>query len=524
MKRYVLLLALSAFILSVYCQPVTFQKTYGIVGDDRALSAKQTTDGGYIISGFSTNLGAGNQDVYLIKTDSNGDTLWTKTFGGISSEWGNSVLQTIDSGYIISGYTHSFGFLNSEVYLVKTDALGNLLWTKTFGTANQDYSYSIQQTTDAGYIITGYFDSSGSIGGNDVFLIKTDVNGDSLWTKSFGGMDNDEGQFVQQTTDGGYILTGTTSSFGAGTYDIYLIKTDSSGDTIWTKTFGGLNEDFGACIQQTTDGGYVVIGNTRSFGAGSTDIVLFKTDYNGNLIWTKTFGGGAGDMGVFVQQTTDGGYILTGYANGIISSDLYLIKTDTNGDTLWTKTFSGLGNVTGRSVQQTTDGGYIVAGFNDGGGSGNSDFYLIKTDANGNSGCNQNNMVTVVTSPLMTVTSPTTLVNSYSAIITTPVSTIISTGGMVTTLCTTVGIPPLSLAERSGVRLSPNPFSNKLTIISKTNQPLEITLFDITSRKLLQQQFTNSITLNTSHLSKGIYIYQLRNKNAVIKKGKVVKD
>jgi len=340
---------------------IGWTKTFGGAYNDYGYSVQQTSDGGYIITGtkgfWSTSY------VYLIKTNVNGDTTWTKIFGGTGSDSGYSVQQTSDGGYIIAGYN---GYSYS-VYLIKTDANGNQVWTKTNRAFS--YGYSVQQTSDGGYIITGEWLYP------YVYLIKTNANGDTIWAKTYG---RTCGYSVQQTSDGGYIITG--NRYGG----VYLIKTNANGDTIWTKTFGGTGN--GYSVRQTSDGGYIIAGYTSSFGAGGYDVYLIKTNANGDTIWTKTFGGTGNDCGYSVQQTLDGGYIIAGYTSsfGAGGYDVYLIKTDANGNAVWTKTFGGNDNDYGRSVQQTSDGGYIITGYTASFGAGGSDVYLIKTDANGN--------------------------------------------------------------------------------------------------------------------------------------------
>jgi len=357
--------------------------TYGGAESDWGNSVQQTTDGGYIIVGGTTSFGSGDADVYMIKTLSNGDTLWTRTYGGSDTDEGNSVQQTSDGGYIITGETKSYGAGSYYVYLIKTDNNGDTLWTQTFGSTGIDKGNSVQQTSDGGYIITGTTSSYGA-GLDDVYLIKTDINGDSLWTRVYGGAESDIGHSVQQTTDGGYIITGRTISYGAGASDVYLIKTASNGDSIWTRTFGGATGDAGYSVQQTIDGGYIIAGRTSIFN--SLDVYLIKTTSTGDSIWTQVFGGSMKtDEGHSVQQTIDGGYIVVGetWSYGSGETDIYLIKTTSTGDSLWTQVYGGADYDRGYSVQQTSDNGYIITGHTQSFGPGDTDVYLIKTDVNG---------------------------------------------------------------------------------------------------------------------------------------------
>jgi hypothetical protein len=330
-----------------------WMRTYGL---GEGLSVQQTSDGGYIVAGYIEPSSA----VYLIKTDANGDTVWTRAFGGTGCFGdGCCVRQTSDGGYIVTGD------FTGDVFLIKTDANGDTVWTRTCGGAGNVEGRSVQQTSDGGYIVTGGTvpDTSGC----DACLIKTDANGDTVWSRTYGGAGQDEGYAVQQTSDGGYIVAGAVTPDTSFWSDACLIKTDANGDTVWTRTYGGADLDWGSSVQQTWDGGYVIAVNytTGMYGQG----YIVKTDARGGPLWTDTVGLNANA----VQQTSDRAYIVTGWS--------YLVKIGANGDVLWV---SPLLEAMGNSAQQTSDGGYIVTGWFEPYPSGARDIFLIKTDANGN--------------------------------------------------------------------------------------------------------------------------------------------
>ncbi len=389
-------LDLSLFNHTLFAQTI-FQRSIGGGAKESGMSVQLTSDGGYVITGISTSYGSGGADVYLLKVNGNGNLQWSKAFGGTRNDFAEDVQTTSDGGYIITGRTLNFGVIRStiSVYLLKIDNTGNLQWSNTYGYTGSDHGYSVQETTDGGYIIAGLTQRSGT--GDDVFLIKTFNNGNLDWSKQFhnpnGGIEH--GYSLQQTTDGGYIIAGLT----APNHDVYLLKTDNNGNLEWTRTFGGTGRDIANSVQQTTDGGFIITGETSSFGAGGQDVYLLRTDANGDLLWSKTFGGSERDIGYYVRQTNDGGYIIAGVTAsfGVDFWDAYLIKTDGNGNLEWSKTFGGVSVDIGRSVQQTQDGGYIVTGATNSFGGG-TNVYLIKTDNLGNSGCNEGNPITLESS------------------------------------------------------------------------------------------------------------------------------
>lgn len=381
MKKLLLILTIVTFnFLVTFSQsPDTlWTKTYGGAEWEIGFSVQQTNDGGYIIAGQTNSFGAGGNDVYLIKTDSEGDTIWTRVYGSPGNEIAYSVQQTLDGGFIIAGRTTPSGTNNPDVYLVKTDANGDTLWTRTEGGDDDDEAYAVIQTDDGYYIAVGTTRSYGQ-GYADVFLVEYSPNADTVWDDAFGGNANDYGYALQET-ENGYIMAASTGSFGAGNFDAWLVRIDWEYEILWHKTFGGLNGDHAYDVQLTSDGGFIGAGSTSSFGPGDNSYFLFKASSDGDSLWAKTYGGEDKDECKSVKQTPNGGYIMAGSSKsfGTGNFDWYIVRTDNSGDSLWTKVFGGTSDDECFSVQLTDDGGYIIVGSTRSYGAGNSDVWLIK--------------------------------------------------------------------------------------------------------------------------------------------------
>jgi hypothetical protein len=358
--------------------PTEWNKTYGGANIDAAWSMIQTSDGGYALAGYTESFGAGGQDFWLVKTDSVGNMVWSQTYGGANNDEAFSVIQTSDGGYALAGYTQSFGAGGQDFWLVKTDSFGNMVWNQTYGGANNDEAWSVIQTSDGGYALAGVItlpDWS-----YDFLLIKIDSVGNIIWGKIYGGAYGDWALSMIQTSDGGYALAGYTQSFGAGGQDFWLVKTDSVGNMVWSQTYGGASDDWAWSVIQTSDGGYALAGMTKSFGAGLNDFWLVKTDSVGNMVWNKTYGGASDDWAFSVIQTNDGGYALAGLTQsfGAGGQDSWLIKTDSAGNMVWSQTYGGASGDAAFSVIQTSDGGYALAGGTASFGAGMVDFWLVK--------------------------------------------------------------------------------------------------------------------------------------------------
>ena len=353
---------------------ITFRQTYGGNAVDVGSSLQQTSDRGFIIAGLSysfSGLGA-----YLVKTAENGTLEWQRSFHrGTLPAGFQAVTSTTDGGYAAAGWTEyvpSTGIIAS--YLIKTNASGDTLWTRVYPFTVHGLASALQQTTDGGFIMTGEVNSQ-------LYVMKTNTNGDTTWVRIFPG--NGHGTSVQQTSDGGFIVLG----WGQDSFIRYLkfVKLDSTGTTQWQKTFGETNNfSYSGAVRQTIDGGYIISGDYAAGVGGGSQAYMIKTNAVGDTTWTRKYFPPGYHHGASVSQTFDGGYIVAGVAGPNVNvQDAFLMKTNENGDSVWAKTFGGGGQDRALSVVQTSDGGYAFSGETNSSGAGLADVWLVKGDASG---------------------------------------------------------------------------------------------------------------------------------------------
>jgi uncharacterized protein (DUF2147 family) len=329
-----------------------WRKNFGGINDDFAISVQQTTDGGYIVAGFGDSFTHGGMDFLVYKLDGSGNKQWRRNYGGADSEKAFSIKQTLDGGYIVIGYTSTFVYGSDVDFLVyKLDSSGNKQWRRNFGGIGNDYGTVVIQTLDEGYLFMGDTDSYGhGVGDYDILLYSIDKYGNEKWQKNFGGLGDEYtwdywagDSSIVQTSDGGFIFCSMSGSFTHGGIDFLLYKLDANGNKQWRKNYGGTFNDEAYSIVQTSDGGYIVAGTTESFTHGGIDFLLYKLDTNGTKQWRRNFGGLADDYAFSIKQTSDGGYIVAGTTMTFVHTadkpDFLVYKLSANGIKQWRKNF-----------------------------------------------------------------------------------------------------------------------------------------------------------------------------------------
>lgn len=408
---------------------IDWTKSFGGSSDDVINDVISTSDGGFAYFGTSKSIDGDisdkiqeENDFWLFKTDAEGNLLWSKTFGGSNDDQGQKIAQTVDGGFIITGFSMSNdgdASVNAGIqdkWILRLDATGNILWEKSFGFSGSDQAYSVIPTSDNGFMMVGFLDITASGGaGNDFsnatqhgvgefWAHKLDANGNLEWRRYFGGTNNDRAYDVLETSDGGYIIAGAAESNDfdisdpKGSYDYWVIKINSSGTLIWEKSFGGSEIDICYAIAQTSDGNFVLAGDSRSAdgditGArGNADFWILKIDPNGNTIWQKSFGGSAFDSARGAAPTSDGGVLISGasrssdvdLSQNLGQNDFWIMKLSSSGTIEWQNSYGGTGLDFSYDILQTSDNKILAVGSSDStdnqvsGNHGGQDAWVLK--------------------------------------------------------------------------------------------------------------------------------------------------
>lgn len=498
-----------------------FQKTIGGSNIDALNSCVQLPDGSIILAGMTISYGIGTYyDEYIVKISQNGSLISTKTLGAPGYDYPRHIIQTYDGGYITCGWTSWYTAGLYDIYIVKFSSTGTVQWGKTAGGGNTEDANSIIQTSDSGFVAAGETSSIGA-GYQDFYIIKLSKTGALNWTRTVGGPWWDVAHSIIHAFDNGFIVAGNTESFGAGNKDMYVVKLDTSGALLWTRTIGGSNLEEAYSVTRTPDSGYVVAGTTKSFGAGGEDAYFIKLNKSGILQWTRTIGGTGNEDIKSIISTSDGGIIAAGRTNSFGAGvyDGYIVKLDSSGNLQWTKVCGGTGQDNFLSIIRTIDGNYLAVGQTNSFGAGNWDGYIVKIDQNGNT-CNAVSGGNIGSGG--SSGSGGTIGTGGTS--TTPVITQ-NTGGILTDICVTNGINPISNEVPADFKLYQNysnPFnpSTKIRFDIPPNGKWQTTdvkliVYDILGREvatLVNEQLkpgTYEVEWDGSNFTSGIYFYRL---------------
>ncbi len=506
-----------------------FQKKIGNFDGSRIYSVENTLDSGYVFLGSYDVAGFNTAEFYVIKVDKFGDTVLANTFGSLidstavsrdgAGNEGYDVIQSKDSGYLLLGEAHGFnGTGSSDVYCIKIDKNGDYQWSKTYGGAlGSDYGFKAFQLQDAGYFFIGYTESYG-LGNRDVYVIRTNSIGDTLFTKYYGSSGIDaclDGVLLQ---DGSFVMVGYT--FSSGGADAHVMKIDSLGAVIWEFTYGGIDDDYANGIVKTTDNSFIVTGLSRSFGAGQQDVLAFKIDSIGGLIWNKTYGGTNNEIGKSIVSTSDGNYVITGNTRsfGQGAEDVFLMKINSLGDTIWSYTYGGISIDLAEEVEETLDKGFIIGAYTNSFMTFNFDAYLIKLDSMGNSNCTQRDLYFTIDTNSLIVNS-TSYASGSGAIVKNPTTLQGNTRITVENPCLLTSVE--EIAENKSLVLYPNPTSDKVFIEvpdNLMNETSTILVRDL-SGKIIELPISNTnslLEIEVSQLPRGLYTIQYISQDQIL--------
>jgi len=511
------------FFICIYagaCAQVIYQRAYRPASNNQFAfySIASTPDNGYVFSGAATS-NNNSEDGFILKTNSLGDTVFSRFYGGPEFDAAASVAAADDSGFFIGGHTWGFATQEIDYYLIRTDKYGDTLWTRLIShpTGGLEYCHKVIQTSDHNFAAFG---SQSTFSGNFYLNKWGNTTGNLLWSKVYGGNFHDWGFDMQQTTDNGFIMTGFTASFANTDTNVFVVKADSAGTVQWAKSYGGSSIDIGYGIRQTADGGYIIAGTSLSFSNGIPKIYLIKTNSAGDTLWTRIYNTSLYInywfyRNITLDVTTDGGFIMCfGKYTNAGNFDVALLKTDSAGTIEWFKNYGTTDDEIGYAVLHTNDGGCIATGesqlMNPYEG-----VYVIKTDANGYSGCNETNDTTSWSYTNTIVAAVTPTVSSNGTVKST--GTITNAGVETGTLCTSVGMD--EIANAAIFTLFPNPAGNLLSIEknSNLNQDCCISIYDVRGIQMLNDKTISgeTIKINVSSWAPGLYFIRLKTRSTV---------
>lgn len=516
MKKIFYLLVFFNFSLLISPIQAQFQIAVGGMGNDIVNSSVQTYDGGFVFAGNTNSFGAGLSDIYVIKIGNTGNIVWTITIGGTEADNATSIIQTSDGGFILTGSTSSFGAGQSDLVIAKLSSSGTLIWFRTIGGVYSESGNSICETTDDGFAVTGNTASFGA-GNDDLYVLKFDASGILQWNKVIGGGSLERAYCIIKSNDGGFLICGQTQSYGAGANDAILLKLDLNGSFQWCKTFGTSQGEVATRVIQSTDGCFVLTCHT---GQNQTNQCLIKVNSSGEVQWQNYIAAASGfGTNMSCIQSQDSSFLMTGFTNlGAGSRDFYLAKFDPSGTFQWMKTIGSTGIDVSASLLQTNDGSTVISGYTNSYGSGNNDMYIVKLNENYISCENVVNQSIssgawgTVLADVPNVTNSTPLINSHS-----PVT---GSGGTLTTICQIVGLSNINSEIPEMFYLDqnyPNPFNPSTSISFSLPEKSLVTLrvYNILGREInvLHNNKLNAgnhkIIWDASGYPTGVYFYRM---------------
>ena len=528
-KLHYILLSIFLFASATDAQSQQFQRLYGGANQEISLVAFPSPAGGIYFLGATTSSGSGQADASIMKLDDNGQVIWARTIGASFLDVGSSMTLAADGGLVCAGSTKSFnGNTPDDLYFFKVDSTGDMVWSKTFSAGELDVATAILRTADDGFAITGFtvVDST-----RHVLLIRTDANGDTLFTRIYMGAGDEQGVEFFETADGGFVITGKTFPQLPGEADILLMRTDALGNVLWAKSYGESFWDEGAGVMQLADSNYLISGSTISFGQGNFDILLMKTDTAGNILWGKTYGGLYVDASYTARENSDGSIVTSGYSNslgyghnlrmansnqaqggdrGDDSTNVFLMKVNAVGDTIWTRTYGDGAQDEAFHFSKMQDGGYLLPGVSTSftNTTDSTQMLVIRTDSLGHSGCHEQDGHPIIdTTNFITQTLNFTVTSGFTETAVTSFS--IPWNESAEDACLYLGVN--AIADRN-FDVYPNPASGIINIKSEISGIEKMELYNILGELIFSKipsTLSSETTMDVSGYVPGIYFLKL---------------